>query len=223
MSNPQDNPLTPPGFKDLGLRADHPVEQLQLARAIQSERDFNSARWDTLKQMIADRDQAISVLNDTVNKVPTEVQQAVVSLQALMTERFSSIELQFKERDTRQVRESTDNKVAVDAAFAAQKESALAQDTSNAKAISKSEAATTEAISKLGELQSTTTQALSDKVDDLKDRITSLESEKMGVTSQRTERREASNLTAVWSSVGVALVIGLALVVITLIIHSGGG
>jgi cation transport regulator ChaB len=214
----QSSPLTPPGFSLGGQESEHPVEQLQLARAIGGERDYLNARLAMVLQMLADRDRAIDVLSVTVNRVPTDVQQAVANLKLLIDERFKSIETQFKERDTRQEREARDNTVAVNAAFAAQKESALAQDTSNAKAIAKSEAATTESINKLGELQSTTTQALSEKVDDLKDRITTVESLRMGQQDQRVERRAISGMAGIWAGVAASLGLG-ALSIIILIIH----
>jgi len=67
--------------------------------------------------------------------VPAQINERVGDLQGLhdekfrsqgvqVEERFSSVALQFEERDKRGERESRDNKVAVDAAFAAQKEAA---------------------------------------------------------------------------------------------------
>lgn len=83
-----------------------------------------------------------------------------------MTEKFESIRTQFAERDTRQERESRDNKVAVDAAFAAQKEASAKQEETFAKSIDKSENATAETIGKLQDLTSANDAALSAKIDD---------------------------------------------------------
>lgn len=88
----------------------------------------------------------------------------------LTEERFGSVAQQFVERDTRSEREARDNKVAVDAAFAAQKEAAQKQDEANQKAIDKSETAMDEKVNKLEQLFKTTTDALADKVDDVKQR-----------------------------------------------------
>ena len=69
-------------------------------------------------------DTATNVLNETVNRVPTDMQKEVSHVREITEEKFDSVSIQFKERDTRQEREARDNKVAVDAAFAAQKEAA---------------------------------------------------------------------------------------------------
>lgn len=163
-----------------------------------STRDYVDGRFEALAERLRGIDKANEVLSVTVNRVPTETQTAVGNLNSLtdeqfagvskefrertkrMEEKFDSIQIQFKERDTRQERESRDNKVAVEAAFAAQKEAAAKQDESNQKAIDKSEASTQEKITKLSELFTTTINALGDKIDDLKSRTSRIESLKTG-------------------------------------------
>jgi hypothetical protein len=123
-----------------------------------------------------------ATLEDAI-KGATDLRGAEVSLVAneiahladTVDEKFRSIATQFLERDTRSERESRDNKVAVDAAFAAQKEAAAKQEETFSKGIDKSEAATQETINKLTELFRTTNQGLSDKVDDLKQRMSDIE------------------------------------------------
>lgn len=105
---------------------------------------------DSLKELLSDR---INALKDVVDeRFKTHL------------EMFESVQTQFKERDTRSERESKDNKVAVDAAFAAQKEAAAKQDESNAKAIDKSEKSTGETI-----------KMLVGKIDELQERVTRAE------------------------------------------------
>jgi cation transport regulator ChaB len=151
-----------------------------MTRAVKAERDYTDGQIAVLKERLSGMDRATLVLEETVNRVPTALQEGLGHLQAVMDERFASIETQFKERDTRSERESRDNKVAVDAAFAAQKEAASEQNKSNTLAIDKSEKATAETIDKLAELVGTQILALADKVDDLKDRVARAEASKQG-------------------------------------------
>lgn len=141
----------------------------QLLRAVQAERDYVDGRLAVLQERFRAIDVATRLLNETVNRVPTDVTKEVTHLRELTDERFASVDVRFRERDTRQEREARDNKVAVDAAFAAQKEAAAKQDESNAKAINKSEVSTGEII-----------RGLADKIDDLKTRIGTVEALKQG-------------------------------------------
>ena len=92
-----------------------------------------------------------------------------------MREKFRSIEVQFKERDTRTEQTSRDSKVAVDAALSAQVKSVDAQNISNSLAISKSEAGFTKQIDQIGALIQATGKATDDKIDDIKTRLNSIE------------------------------------------------
>jgi O6-methylguanine-DNA--protein-cysteine methyltransferase len=146
-----------------------PLTNEAVERAINAIRDYTDGQLDVLRERLRGIDTATEVLNTTVTRVPTETQKEVAHLKSLMDERFQSVQTQFAERDTRQERESRDNKIAVDAAFAAQKEIAAKQDESNAKAIEKSEKATEKII-----------DAQSGKIDDLKERLTAVEAIKRG-------------------------------------------
>lgn len=150
--------------------------------------DVVDARFDVLRERLNAIDKATTLFQETLTRVPTDTDKQVGNLRMLHNERFSSVEhqmlekftsvaLQFEERDKRGERESRDNKVAVDAAFAAQKEAASEQNKSNTLAISKSELATAETINKLEQLVSANIQALNDKVDDLKTSAAALRQE----------------------------------------------
>lgn len=158
-----------------------------LARAVTAERDYLNAQLEVLRERLRGIDRATELLNETVNRVPTDLQREITHLRELTEERDRSVQTQFRERDTRQERESRDNKVAVDAAFAAQKEAAREQNNSNTLAINKSEQATTETIAKLAELFKTSTDALAGKLDDFKERLTRIESMRQGGKETRGE------------------------------------
>jgi cation transport regulator ChaB len=178
----------------------------QLVRSVRAERDYVDGLVAVLKERLDGIDRATELLNQTVNRVPTAVQVEVSHLRELQDEKFESIEIQFRERDTRSERESRDNKVAVDAAFAAQKEAAAKQDESNQKAIDKSEVSTTEKITKLAELFQTSNQAINDKIDDVKERVGKIEAVKVGVVESRTGIYAAIGLVASVIVVGIAII-----------------
>ena len=163
-----------------------------VARGDKAERDYVDGQLEVLKTRLDGIDRATIVLNDTINRVPTALQEGLGNLQAVMDERFSSIELQFRERDVRSERESKDNKVAVDAAFAAQKEAAAKQDEANAKAIDKSEKATAETIKTNADVSAATAKGLEGTISDLKERVTRMESLQVGHTQQRQETHEST-------------------------------
>jgi hypothetical protein len=117
---------------------------------------------------------AHATMDRTVESIPSEIARAIGHLRELMEEKFRSVDKQFGERDTRSEREARDNKLAVDAAFAAQEKQAVAQNESNALAINKSESATTETIKTNQDLASSQTQSLVKTVDELKLQVNTL-------------------------------------------------
>lgn len=167
-----------------------------LARGLTSERDYVDGRIAVLEERLRAIDVATRLLNETVNRVPTDVQREVTHLTSLFEEKFVSTKTQFSERDARGERESRDNKLAVDAAFAAQEKQAAAAAKANAEALGKSETAMDERVKTLSELFQTSVRGISDKIDDLKERlgrveerVGRIESAKQGAAETRTETR----------------------------------
>ena len=181
------------------------LTEQRIERAATAERDYTDGKLEVLRTRLEAIDEATRVLATTVNKVPSEIEKEITHLTSVMEEKFDSVSLRFSERDDRSERESRDNKVAVDAAFAAQKEAAAEQNKANTKAIDKSEEATNEAIAKLSELFESRTKAQSDKVDDLKDRIQSMESSRNG--ENRIQERVSAAMIG-WATAG-ALVLSV--------------
>jgi hypothetical protein len=136
-----------------------------------------------------------------------------------MVVELTAVALQFKERDTRSERESRDNKVAVDAAFAAQKEAAAKQDEANQKAIDKSEKATNESIAKLGDVVKASNDALADKIDDLKTRLSLQEAQTIGLAARTSGAREqVADHRSGQQSVNSMISIGISVVFLTIAI-----
>lgn len=99
---------------------------------------------------------------------------------ALFAERFLSVDRQLGLVEQQRVEQKSDTKAAVDAALTAQKEAVKEQTTASERAIAKSEAATTKQLEQLSATFSTAIGGVTDSVQDLKDRITRIESMKQG-------------------------------------------
>jgi len=138
-------------------------------------------------------DKAIKLLQDISDKFPARIDEKIMALKAFhdmrfdaiiqtFSEKFESIQTQFKERDVRSEQGSKDSKVAIDAALQAAKELVGKQNESSALAIDKSEKSTTKQIDQLGILITTGNKATDDKIDDVKERITRIESEARGAS-----------------------------------------
>lgn len=175
----------------------------QMIRAVSAERDYVNGQLEVLRERLAGIDRATVVLNETVNRTPTEIQREIEHVRELTTEKFASVDKQFAERDIRQERESRDNKIAVDAAIVAQKEAAAAQDRANQKAIDKSELATTETMKAFADLFRSTT-------DGIKERLTALELSIGEITSAATGGKEK----VASSKENLALVVSVAVMVV---------
>jgi hypothetical protein len=170
-------------------------------------------------------DKATDKFEANLNRVPSDVDKQVGHLKELMyetfktvngtvDERFSGVALQFKERDTRSERESRDNKVAVDAAFAAQKEAASEQNKSNTLAIDKSEKATAETLNKQADLFKSTTDALAGRIEDSKQSTGKIDTRLTTIESRGVVVREAQTQSN-WS-VGIMIVLALGLIQVAL-------
>jgi hypothetical protein len=176
-----------------------------IARAITAQRDWTDAQLEVLRERFRGIDRATEVLNEIVTRVPTDVQREVGRLQELSSHqfaalqdltvarfgavsqqfverdaRFEAVAQRFAERDARAESEARANKTAIDAAFAAQKELVKQQGDSDQKAIDKAERATAETINKLTQLFATETRALSERLDDVKERLSAVEQQKAG-------------------------------------------
>jgi cation transport regulator ChaB len=164
-----------------------------------------TALRDVLDMRIEGQADLIRLLQASLLKRRSDIAEGVSHLQILHEEKFSSIQTQFTERDTRTEQTSRDSKVAVDAALQAAKEAVGEQNKSSALAIAKSEAGTTKQIDQIGVLITTTNNATNDKIDDLKQRITSVESRTVGHRESTGDNRAtvALGISAIMAMVGI--------------------
>jgi cation transport regulator ChaB len=184
--------------------------------------------FHTVDVQFNERDKRRQFILDAEKQALTTAIQAsehqINLIKELYEEKFNGIQTQFKERDTRSERESRDNKVAVDAAFAAQKEAAAKQDEANQKAIDKSEKATSDTLAKQADLFNSTTDYIRVQIGDLKDRLTRLEGMGLG-TLAANQSQQAATVTHQGSNsiilaavaISITALIGLAGLVISLL------
>ena len=199
-----------PGPMAQDERGSRPVPDPTVLTTQQLQREVSNLR-ELLKLQFDGYDKAINLLQAQADKVPSiaVIEERVVSLTRLIDEKFRSIATQFSERDTRTEQTSRDSKVAVDAALQAAKEAVAEQNKSSALAIAKSEAATAKQIDQLGVAFQATTSGITDKIDDIKDRIVAIERGVSGVSGQGQGRHE------IWNSIGATVgTLGAALVAI---------
>lgn len=131
----------------------------------------------------------------------------IEKLAAVTNERFAGVGSQFAERDTRTDQRAGDTKLAVDAAFAAAKESTGEIKNNFTKSIDGQQT-----------LIAANTKATDDKIGDLKDRLTAMESRTQTLVAAKAEGRDNQNDNRgfIFGVVGMVTGIGgLALVVLT--------
>jgi hypothetical protein len=222
----------PPIYNDFRAVADRPkLTPEQQDQGLNSLRDLLNSRIDAILQMhdseirsllkiietrIDAMDKATALLRENISVVPTEMDRQVTHLREYMVaridstqvardERFNSIDLQFRERDTRTDQSSRDSKVAVDAALQAAKDAVGEQNKSSALAIAKSETSTTKQIDQLQTLIQTNNDATNDKINDIKARLDRGAGLTRADDQQRSEKRLDGGLAAAIAGVCVAL------------------
>ena len=172
----------------------------QLDRAIQSHKELNESEIRSLSSDINRMSLALAHRGEDIREQIVHLRDLsfgkIEELASVTTERFQGVAAQFSERDTRTDQRAGDTKLAVDAAFAAAKE-----------ATAKIEAGFTKSIDSILELLKTTMKSSDEKISDLKDRITSIESRTVGITSANTETRNTAvdNRGMVFGSIGIAI------------------
>jgi len=128
-------------------------------------------------------------------------------------EKFDSIETQLALIERQRVEQKKDTKDAVDAALAAAKEAVAEQTTSSDRAIAKSETSFIESVRQLGEKFDTAFDGQRRETDDLKERMTKLESVRTG----GQEAKSAITATTALVFAGLAGAVGLVGIIVAVV------
>jgi len=208
-------------------------------------RELTEAKLTQLEQRMEASDKAVTLLQQFADRTPTtkDVQHEVAQLREVLIEKFEGVRTQLQERDAQTEKASRDVKSAVDAAFAAAKEAVGEQNKSNALAIAKSEAGFTKQIDMLGETNKTNMKGVDDKIGDIKERLTVIESktsisdpstavnlaklqsavDRLSSSAASADGRSAG-MTALWGFIGgaVGLIVGV-IVAAGVIVRMGVG
>ena len=222
--------------------ADRTPTTMDVQKDVQQLREVAFEKFDKLTTQLTERDARVERVAIAVH---LDVENAVSRLREVCFEKFDKVATQIVERDTqvdkavKDVRDATekaarDVKSAVDAAFAASKEVVSEQNKSNAAANDKSERAVTKQIDMLGDTIKVNTKGVDDKINDIKERITIIESKtsvsdpssaiaiselkasvnRISSTTDITSGRGAG-MTALWALIigGIGALFGIASIV----------
>lgn len=159
-------------------------------------------------------DRAKKSLDEKIDILVTVRDEQMRSIQTQFTERDTRVEQTFTSMKERADQASHSSKVAVDAALQAAKDAFAEQNRSSALSIAKSEAAIEKAIDQLRILLHTATGAIEGKINDIKDRITIIESKQVGATQQR-ETTQGSQTQ--WVALG-GMLIGAVGVIVAVVV-----
>lgn len=137
-----------------------------------------------------------------INTLRELLECSINGLQAVLLERFESVDKHLAIVEHQRIEQKSDTKAAVDAALTAQKEAVKEQTTASERAIAKSEMATTKQLDQLGATFATAITGVSASVADVKERVGRVESMRVG-GQQQTQ--------------AIAAVIGIVVAVITIV------
>jgi tetrahydromethanopterin S-methyltransferase subunit G len=192
-----------------------------IAKAVVLMTQYVDGKVDVTAAKLAAMEQATLLRLERIDGIPERIDEKVNAVHSLTETRLTAIE-KLSERESALNKDAliaafNASKEAVAAALTAQKESAAVAERTNQAAIDKSERATSETIKTNLELTRATTDAITKTLDEVKTRVTTIESMTLGQQGQRTETRQSSG--ALWGAVAgvtglIAFIVAMAILLI---------
>jgi hypothetical protein len=165
---------------------------------------------DLIVTRIEAMDKAAEILADNLNRVPTLLDRETSRLTALFEERTCNIRHAMKDRDDQSRQDKATAVSAAETALTSLKELIFLQNSTNAAAISKSEASTANDLESLNRIITTTKDGLSNDINNLKQRLDRGEGAYTGHRDAAVETH--SNIGSISLMIGCVVgIIGLAL------------
>jgi hypothetical protein len=168
-----------------------------LQREIAALKELFTTELKSIDQRISEVSAYSRARNEDIRSASTTLQalleEKIDKLSAVCIEKFAGVGAQFAERDTRTDQRAGDTKLAVDAAFAAAKE-----------ATAKIEAGFTKQIDGMTQILDSKTANLGGNIDDLKQRMTAVESRSGTQTEGRRDNRDNVGLIVAIIAAGLA-------------------
>lgn len=141
----------------------------------------------------------------TVDALRELLETQIISLDRVTNDRFVSIESHFSVVERQRLEQKKDTKDAVDAALVSQKEAVGEQTLASEKSIAKSEAATNKQLDQLGTTFAANITGITVLLNDLKERISKIESIRLGGQQQQDNSRGQIQAIAAALSIFIAI------------------
>jgi septal ring factor EnvC (AmiA/AmiB activator) len=186
-----------------------PIDRV-IEHAIRSAREIADAKINTVNQRLTDMDKATTLLSETVNRVPTDLQTAIREVLRLMDERDRRIQDHFDAIKRLRETEGALNQKALEAALISQKEATAVSSASLDRAIS---ANATLAAQQVTALAARVTQ-IADQVIRNQEEVAKIQAGRAAVAEQKVDTRGG------WNSIygGVGTIIALVSLIISAVV-----
>lgn len=178
---------------------------------------FLSLRWPNVVEMGDDDPLTAEQLTREINALRELMEAQLSGIHKLMDAKFDSVAHQFAVIEQRRIEQKEDNKLTVNAALQAQKDSVAQQTLASERAIAKSEGATTKQLDQQTISFTTAIDGVHGSIADIKDRVAKIEATRLGETTQRGDTRAGVSLAMLSAGVILSVCALISSVLIALI------